>query len=243
MCAAEKPTQAIKESLKVMFRCFLIVVVFGIAFAYIESAVVVYLRAIFYPDGFTFPLSGFAEGALWRRLLLTEIGREAATLVLIFTGSWLFGRNKRQRFAFFLTIFAVWDIFYYVWLKVLLDWPATINDWDILFLMPAVWASPVMAPVLISLTMLIFAVTILYRDCYGKAVKVSAMEWLAFVVAAVLVVLSFCLAGRYIKQIDYKVYFSWPLFAIGHLLAVLVFLKCLLKPSKTGDKSIEIKGK
>jgi hypothetical protein len=243
MCAAEKPTQAINESLKVMFRRFLIVVVFGIAFAYIESAVVVYLRAIFYPEGFIFPLSGFAEGTLWKRLLLTEIGREAATLVVILTSSWLFGRNRRQRLAFFLTIFAVWDIFYYVWLKVLLDWPATINDWDILFLMPAVWASPVMAPVLISLTMLIFAAAILYRDCYGKAIRVSAMEWLAFTAAVVLVVLSFCRAGRHIEQIDYKVYFSWPLFAIGHLLAVLVFLKCFLKPSKTGDKSTEIKGK
>ena len=78
MFAAENPTQVMNESLKVMFRRFLIVVVFGIAFAYIESAVVVYLRAIFYPEGFTFPLSGFAEGTLWKRLLLTEIGREAA---------------------------------------------------------------------------------------------------------------------------------------------------------------------
>ena len=243
MCAAENPTRTIEGPLKKMLLRFLIVVVFGIAFAYIESAVVVYLRAIFYPEGFTFPLSGFAEGALWKRLLLTEIGREAATLVLILTGSWLFGRNKRQRLAFFLTIFAVWDIFYYVWLKVLLDWPLTINDWDILFLMPAVWASPVLAPVLISLTMLIFAVAILYRDCYDKAITVSVMEWFAFTVAAVLVVLSFCLAGRHIEQIDYKVYFSWPLFAFGHLWAVVVFWKCFLKSSKADDKSTEIKGK
>ena len=237
MCAAERSRQAINESLKAMFRCFLIVVVFGIAFAYIESAVVVYLRAIFYPQGFTFPLSGFAEGALWKRLLLTEIGREAATLVLILTASWLFGRNRRQRLAFFLTIFAVWDIFYYVWLKVLLDWPATINEWDILFLIPAVWASPVLAPVLISLTLLIFAVSILYLDCYGKSIKVSARQWFAFAVAVVLVVLSFCLAGRHIEQIDYKVYFSWPLFGAGYLLAVLVFLKCLLKSKKPDSKS------
>ena len=237
MFAAENPTQVMNESLNVMFRRFLIVVVFGIAFAYIESAVVVYLRAIFYPEGFTFPLSGFAEGTLWKRLLLTEIGREAATLVLILTSSWLFGRNKHQRLAFFLTIFAVWDIFYYVWLKVLLDWPLTINDWDILFLIPAVWASPVLAPILISLTMLIFAVIILYRDCYSRAIKVSAMEWLAFAVAMLLVVLSFCLAGKHIEQIDYRVYFSWPLFAVGHLLAVLVFLKCLLKSGKSDRKS------
>ncbi len=71
-----------------------------------------------------------------KRLVLTEIGREAATLVLIFTAAWLFGGVPQERIAYFLIIFAVWDIFYYVWLKVLLDWPATLMDWDILFLIP-----------------------------------------------------------------------------------------------------------
>ena len=55
----DKPLQTSSEPLKTMLTRFCIVVVFGIAFAYIESAVVVYLRAIFYPDGFTFPLTDF----------------------------------------------------------------------------------------------------------------------------------------------------------------------------------------
>ena len=33
----------------------------AIALAYIEAAVVVYLREIFYPNGFTFPISDFNE--------------------------------------------------------------------------------------------------------------------------------------------------------------------------------------
>src|SRR4030043_1288929 len=139
------------DSLRTNFKRFCVVVVFGIAFAYIEASVVVYLREIFHPSGFTFPLAEFGITPLWKRLLLTETGREAATLVVIFTASWLFGRNLRQRFAFFLTIFAVWDIFYYVWLKVLINWPASIMDWDILFLIPTVWAGPVIAPILISI--------------------------------------------------------------------------------------------
>jgi hypothetical protein len=88
-----------------MLKRFCIVVVFGIALGYFEAAVVVYLRAIFYPAGFTFPLSEFGGTALWDRLLLTEIGREAASLVLIFTAAALFGQDRRQRFAFFMTIF------------------------------------------------------------------------------------------------------------------------------------------
>jgi len=212
-----------------MIKRFCIVVIFSIAFGYIEAAVVVYLREIFYPDGFTFPLTVFGIDQLSKRLLLTEIGREAATIVLIFTGAWLFGRNRRQRFAYLLTIFAIWDIFYYVWLKVLIDWPASIMDWDILFLIPGTWASAVLYPVLISITMLIFAAAILYRDARGRPIKVTRVDWLAFFVAAIIVVVSFCTPGSYVAEPDYKSYFYWPLFAAGLLLAIGMFLKCLLK--------------
>ena len=54
------------QPLKTILKRFCIVVVFGIAFGYIEAAVVVYLRAIFYPDGFTFPLVQFGGTALYR---------------------------------------------------------------------------------------------------------------------------------------------------------------------------------
>jgi len=211
-----------------MFKRFCIVVIFSIAFGYIEAAVVVYLRAIFHPEGFTFPLA-FAIAPSSKHILLTEIGREAATIVIILTGSWLFGKNRQQRFAYFLTIFAVWDIFYYVWLKVILDWPASITDWDILFLIPVTWASPFWAPVLISLTMLIFAVIILHRDSLGRPLKVTGLEWLAFVFAGLIVVVSFCIGGTYIAEQDFNSYFYWPLFAFAFILAVVVFLRSCYK--------------
>ncbi len=219
-----------------MLKRFFIVVIFSIAFAYFEAAVVVYLRAIFYPAGFTFPLTEFGIGLLWKRLLLTEVGREAASLVLISTAAWLFGRSLRQRFAFFLTIFAVWDIFYYVWLKILSsqlkvipNWPGSIMDWDILFLIPITWAGPVLAPVLISATLLVFAIIILYRDSFGSGLKVTLTDWLGFIVAGLVVVASFCIAGLHITEADFRAHFYWPVFAVGLLSAVALFLKCLLK--------------
>ncbi len=212
-----------------MLKRFCIVVVFGIAFAYIEAAVVVYLRTIFHPDGFTFPLTDFGINPLWKPLLITEIGREAAALVLILTSSWLFGKNRHQRFAYFATIFAIWDIFYYIWLKVLIDWPGSIMDWDILFLIPAPWAGPVLAPVLISFILLLFAVIILYKDSYARALKVTLIGWLSFVFAGLVVVISFCIAGLHMTKNDFQSYFYWWLFATGNILAIAVFIKCLLK--------------
>jgi hypothetical protein len=218
-----------QQQLKVVSKRFIIVVIFGIAFAYIEASVVVYLREIFHPTGFTFPLTEFGITPLWKRLLLTETGREAATLVLILTASRLFGQNRPQRFAFFLTIFAVWDIFYYIWLKVLINWPSSITDWDILFLIPTVWAGPVIAPIIVSCTMLAFAAIILYRSCCAKTLRLTPIDWFVFVLAVLLVVASFCIAGLHAAEPEFKSHFHWPLFAAGLLSSILLFAKYLSK--------------
>jgi hypothetical protein len=217
-----------KPLITIISRCVLVVIL-AIAFGYIEAAVVVYLRGIFHPDGFSFPLAAHFLADKSRDLLLTEAGREAATIVLIFAAAILSGHNRRQRAAYFLIIFAVWDIFYYVWLNVLTGWPASVLDWDILFLIPVPWAGPVLAPVLVSAAMLVFAGIILYRDCKDRAVKAGFWDWLGLCMAGVVVVISFCVPGPHISQPDYAIYFSWPLFAAGLLGGVAIFAKCVLK--------------
>lgn len=226
-----KTKQLESNRLPETLRRFCIVAVFSVAFAYIEAAVVVYLREIFYPAGFTFPLPQFGINVspLWRRLLLTEAGREAATMVLILTGCWLFGRNRRQRFAYFLVIFAIWDIFYYVWLKVLVDWPASIMDWDILFLMPLTWASPILAPVLVSLAMLYIGSVVIYRDACGRPVRFSLIDRLGLCIAVLVLIFGFCVGGSRITEPGFASHFHWPIFMTGGVLALAVFAKCVLK--------------
>jgi hypothetical protein len=212
-----------------LLKNLVIAIVFSIAFAYIESAVVVYLRAIFYPDGFTFPLQMFDVTMLGKRLTVTETGREVATLVLIVTAAWLFGRNRQERGAYFLVIFAIWDIFYYVWLKVLLDWPASIMDWDVLFLIPYVWASAVLCPVLVALVMFTFGVAILWRSARGAGLSIKATDWLGWMVADVLLIAAFCLGGRHITEDNYRAAFSWPLFAVGLGIGSAVCIRALAR--------------
>jgi len=212
---------------------FVALVFFGIAFAYIESAVVVYLRAIFYQDGFTFPITAFEEIAGFGPYLLTEIGREAATLVLMFTASYMLGRNLRRMFAYFLTIFAVWDIFYYVWLKVLIDWPASIMDWDMLFLMPAVWAGPVLAPVITSLTMLVIA-AVLFSE---RPLNITKPRWAGFIAAVLMIVVVFCIGGLKITEPDYRLYFSWPGFVALHAAVIALLVRCMAKAGVETDET------
>jgi len=229
MCANTQLPDINAEPLKTTIAKFCVVVVFGIAFANIEASVVVYLREIFHPDGFHFPLDMLGEKQHLKRLILNEIGREAATMVLILTACWLAGRNRQQRFAYFLTIFAVWDIFYYVWLKILIGWPAAIMDWDVLFLIPVIWASPVLYPVLISGVFLVWAAIILHRDRRGRPVRPTVFDWLAFGASGAIIVVSFCIAGVHASEQGFEAYFYRSLFAAGFVLGILTFARCCLK--------------
>ncbi len=90
----------------------------------LEAIVVVYLRRIFYPSGFKFPLE-IIPGSI----LQVEILRESCTLVMLVSISLIAGKNKLQSFAYFLFCFAVWDIVYYIGLKLILNWPASLFKW------------------------------------------------------------------------------------------------------------------
>ena len=89
-------------------------VTYAIAMAYVESAVVVYLRALYYPQGFAFPLAPLPPD-----MVAIEIGREAATLVMLLGVAMLAGRERWERFPVFCVSFGVWDLF---WRAGPLDW-------------------------------------------------------------------------------------------------------------------------
>ena len=153
--------------------------VFAVAMAWLESAVVVYLRALYYPNGFSFPLVTMDAG-----LVVTEFGREVATLVMLFAPGALVAQRRMERFAWFLFLFGVWDIFYYVWLKVLLDWPASLNDPDILFLVPVPWIGPVWAPCLVSVGLVALAILILHRSHRNVSFRFRAIDLTLLIVGA-----------------------------------------------------------
>lgn len=138
----------------------LAVAVFAVAMAWVESAVVFYLRRMadridpYQPN--PLPLSDDIGQA--------EVIREAATMVMLLAIGWLAGRAWRARLGFFLAAFGAWDIFYYVFLHVLTGWPRSVLDWDILFLIPLPWWGPVLAPALIAVLMIVGGVLLAFND-------------------------------------------------------------------------------
>lgn len=160
---------------------------FGLSMAFFESAVVVYLREISYSKGFSFPMNPIPD-----TIAMTEIIRELASLIMILAVAYLAGKSFLQRFANFLFIFALWDIFYYVFLKLLLGWPVSLMTWDILFLIPVVWSGPVIAPILISFLMLLLAGIIYKFELrFTGRYHIDVKSWLILLGGAVIIFVSF----------------------------------------------------
>jgi hypothetical protein len=232
--------------MKAITKTILWLTVFSIAMGYLECSVVVYLREIYYPEGFRFPLVPVTKD-----IAITEFWREAATIIMLIGAGVMTGKNSLQRFAFFLYAFAIWDIFYYVFLKVLLDWPASLFTWDILFLIPVPWVGPVIAPCLLSFFMILFTLIIVYLQEKGHRVRLVFHEWLLLISGSITAMISFM--WDYIMYVSNNgndalvwtlssnqdmfdevrnympVHFNWWLFGIGQGLIVLAILSVYIR--------------
>jgi hypothetical protein len=200
------------------------VTIFAIAMAFSESAVVVYLRAIYYPDGFSFPLKAFTDYKI-----LVEVMRELATLFMLTAVAYLAGKRFWERFAYFMISFGIWDIFYYVWLKVLLDWPSSMFDWDVLFLIPLPWIGPVIAPVSIALLMIVFGLIIIYSFQKEEEIRPGWVSYILASVGVIIVLYSFMydLGATLHQQMPGP--YKYELLVIGDILFVAAFVFSYLK--------------
>ncbi len=171
-----------------LHRLLITITTFAIAMGFLESAVVVYMREILYPGGFEFPLSPFPVN-----LAVTELFREVATVVMLVTIGILATRRFSTGFAWFIYSFAIWDIFYYVFLWLLLGWPQSLMTWDLLFLIPTTWTGPVLSPVLVSMTMILLAMVILFRAERGKETRIPGKIWAGLILGSLILIFGFVL--------------------------------------------------
>lgn len=138
--------------------------VFAAAFGFVEATVVVYLRAILaQASGYGTELAGVARmsaevalhpekvGTLPASLLWVEALRESATILMLSSVALLAAARRCERWAVFLWCFALWDLWYYAGLWLLLGWPASLRTLDVLFLIPVPWVAEVWFPILVSL--------------------------------------------------------------------------------------------
>ncbi|HMG82833.1 MAG TPA: hypothetical protein VK559_07345 [Ferruginibacter sp.] len=220
------------------------ITLFSVAMGFLETAVVIYLRKMYYPNGFSFPLVPIGAD-----IARVEFLREAATVVMLIGIGVIAGRTPALRFAYFIYCFAIWDIFYYVFLKLFINWPASFFTCDILFLIPIPWVGPVLAPCILSITMCLLALVIIYYSEKGYAVSIAYKEWRLLIFGSLVVLFSFTkdyldilfmkknqqvwtLAGKQSMFNEMNSYilgsYNWCLFLIGELVilySIYVFIR------------------
>jgi hypothetical protein len=186
--------------------------------AWVEAASVFYIRALvdriepYQAD--PLPLHG--------TLGTVELWREAATLVMIAMVAALAGRTWRRRAGYFALAFGAWDIFYYVFLRLISGWPKTLLDWDILFLLPLPWWGPVIAPVTIAIVMMAWGTLVTQSDVEAGGAK---WPWTLGSAGIALALTVFMLdawralpGGRDAVLRVLPATFNWPLFWVALLL-------------------------
>lgn len=201
--------------------------IFAIAMAYLESAVVIYLRQLYGIEDLILSVPPFDAqiGAI-------ELGRELATLVMLLAVGWIAGKKFQSRLGFSIFAFGLWDIFYYIWLRVFIGWPHTLLDPDLLFLIPLPWWGPVLAPVLIAALMVLggtFAVISVDR---GRAIHLKSVDWALFVTGNLVMLYTFMADSLSILPADAQTLnqlrpseFNWPVYLVGFALVALFVLR------------------
>jgi len=156
--------------------------IFAVSMGLLEAIVVVYIRELYYPEGFNFPLKELPE---W--LITVEWTREITTLLMLGSVGWVSGKTFIKRLSVFLFLFGIWDITYYAGLKVFLDWPESLLTWDILFLIPVTWVGPVLAPILCSILMIIMSIIFDLLISKNKLHKLIPLEWILLIAGAAII--------------------------------------------------------
>lgn len=197
---------------------WLTLVLYAIAMAWVESAVAYYLRTMMNQID---PYHA-APLHLVKGISFAEIIREAATLVMLFTVGWLSGTHWRARIGYMFIAFGVWDIFYYVFLKVMCGWPNSIWNWDLLFLIPLPWWGPVIAPCCIAMLMILGGTLVTQFDRAGEYLWPGWSAWLLSFCGAVVALYVFMTdtiravpqGGEAVRNV-LPTWFNWPLFLVG----------------------------
>ena len=205
---------------------YLSLLIFAIAFGWIEGCVVVYLREVYLKDAATgasslhVPITAVAL-PLWT--VRVELVRETCTMLVLASVGWLASPRMAGRWGAFLIGFGIWDLMYYATLRLVLGWPEGLSTWDILFLIPVPWVAPVWAPVVVASAFVALGSWLFFTPDRRRHWR--AVDAVVIVVGAAIIVASFLVETRAAVEHYVPDRYAWWIFWPGFLLAVAWFVR------------------
>ncbi len=209
---------------------------YAIAMGYVEAAAVLYLRTIYGgidPVGARHPPFLPVPDFVW-----IEIGREAATMVMLGSVAYLAARTPLARIGAFAVAMGVWDIGYYVFLWFFSGWPDSVLAPDVLFLIPLPWWGPVVSPVLVAAIVVAAGAAAMARELADGVPRPAPSDVLAIVAAIAICLVAFMWTALATlpNGIEAAYYarggpFPWPIFLVGIAIGTFGLLRVLIRPS------------
>jgi len=222
-------------------RKLLPVTLYSIAMAYVEAVIVIYLRQLYHIEDVVRDMPAVID-----RMTLFELGREVATLAMLAGVAWASGHKLWDRLAYLGYTWGMWDIWYYIWLALLIGWPTSPLEWDLLFLLPFPWWGPVLSPALVSLLMVIGAVAALRKMDSGYRIEANRLS--IFTASIGVIITLYTLMSDAIKALPggqealvtaRPTDFNWLLFLSGYLLMAFPAFRTLRAMQKTKKEAIK----
>lgn len=217
-----------------MRRAIAALFLFGISFGYLEAAVVVYTRTIYDPIHarlhpergphdllpMVTPQQLAAADPENPRRLVIEIGREAATMIMLGSIALAVANNPHSWIAALAIVFGVWDLSFYAFLRLMIDWPESLTTWDVLFLIPRPWVGPVWAPMLVALSMIVCGLI----SFQAGGIRGRASHWVALLAGAIVIIIAFVWDFKNTMSGGLPNPFNWPLFLAGEAIGLGAFV-------------------
>ena len=204
--------------------------VFSIAMAYLEAAVVVYLRRVYGITNLILQVPLFDK-----EIAAIEVGRELTTLVMLLCIGWIAGETFQSRVGFTFITFGLWDIFYYIWLWVFIGWPQSIIEPDLLFLIPLPWWGPVLSPVLIALLMVTGGIVAVIKTEKNQVLHIDAWFWVCLITGVLILLYTFMADALIAFPADASTLsglkpsqFNWPVYFLGFGLGVIALWRMIV---------------
>lgn len=233
----ERLMPAVDGANRLVGRIIFSLVAFGIAFGFLEASVVVYLRtlgapvraAAGIPPDALFPLIRIEQIGSYLRIVKIEVIREAATIVMLVTIALACTRNARDWLAAFALVFGVWDLTFYLFLHVLIGWPTSLSNLDLLFLLPVPWTGPVLAPSIVAASLVAGGILALKR----QPPRVDRIASMLLAAGGLVVIVSFIWQWRDVVAGLIPRNFPWTIFVAGELMGVAGFTRAIrIEPRK-----------
>ena len=207
------------------------IAIYAIGMAYLEATIVVYLRGLYGIADLMTSVPAFDP-----QVSIIELGRELATLIMLLAVGLASGKRLQSQIGFALYAFGLWDIWYYIWLVVFIGCPHSLFDWDLLFLIPLPWWGPVIAPVMISVLMIIGGARLALLEERGFLVRPKWPDWAMLATGACTMLYAFM--SNAIASLPSSVEslndlrpssFLWSIFLVGYGIATYAIWRILYK--------------